>query len=300
MNRKNLLALVVVFTFLTSVNLVFAAKPDNPPGLDNQSLEAPGLNKNDDEEEDGVKGKGKGSVIIQSKGNKLKITEVEDEDGDEFEIEDEEEQESTESAEFDTDPDDDNSLEIKAHGNAALVISNKLAAQTNFPLRVNLDTNELIVNTPKGAKIVTVLPDAAVANMLAANVLDQIGGKGGLLWLAENPSPTPIATPSATPTATVSATPTSSEPTATPSGEPSATPSAEPSVEPGSLEALPIQLVLTDDGILAYEIEGSKLEKLLGLFEVELDRIVVVSAETGELIEIDQNFLTRLLDLVSF
>ena len=217
MNKKNLLALVVAFVFLASVNLVFAARPDSPPGLDDQSSEAPGLNKDDgDEEEDDNKGKGKGSVIIRSRGNRLKVTEVEDGGGDEFEIEDEEEQESTESAEFDTDPDDEDSLKVKAHGNATLVISNKLAAQTNFPLRVNLDTNELIVNTPKGVKIVTILPDQAVANMLAANVLDQIGGKGGLLWLAENPSPTPIATPSATPTATVSATPTSSEPTATP------------------------------------------------------------------------------------
>lgn len=43
-----------------------------------------------------------------------------------------------------------------------------------FPLSVNSATNELVVNTPSGAITVAVLPDEAVANMLAQNVLDHV------------------------------------------------------------------------------------------------------------------------------
>lgn len=51
-----------------------------------------------------------------------------------------------------------------------------IAATTNFPLSINLETNKLTVTTPAGEKVVTVLPDQAVKNMLAANVIDQVGG----------------------------------------------------------------------------------------------------------------------------
>ena len=50
-----------------------------------------------------------------------------------------------------------------------------MEAETKFPLSVNLATNELIVTTPAGERVVTVLPDQAVQNMLAANVIDQLG-----------------------------------------------------------------------------------------------------------------------------
>lgn len=50
----------------------------------------------------------------------------------------------------------------------------QMQARTNFPLSINLATNELVVTTPAGEKVVTVLPDQAVQNMLAANVIDQL------------------------------------------------------------------------------------------------------------------------------
>lgn len=50
-------------------------------------------------------------------------------------------------------------------------------ALTDLPLSVDLETNELTVTTPAGEKTVTVLPDQAVQNMLAANVIDKIGGE---------------------------------------------------------------------------------------------------------------------------
>lgn len=234
-------------------------------------------------------------ALLKPQGNKLNVTYL-SETGEELGT-----SEIPENEEFEVEEEDENSEDtttVHSEKNAAVVIRNKIAAQTHFPLMVNLETNELIVTTPKGQKVVTVLPDQAVQNMLAANVLDQIGGKGGLLWLAQQtpvPSESPEATPSGTPieTATPSASPTSS-PSATFSPEPSPTSSPEPViVEEGIL------LTTSPSGVLVYEIQGVKHEKLLSLFRVGLKRVVVVSAETGELLEIRQNFPTKVLDFFS-
>lgn len=53
---------------------------------------------------------------------------------------------------------------------------NGIGAATAFPLSVDLATNNLIVTTPAGSKIVTVLPDQAVQNLLIANVIDRLSG----------------------------------------------------------------------------------------------------------------------------
>lgn len=50
-------------------------------------------------------------------------------------------------------------------------------AVTNFPLSIDLATNTLTVNTPSGEKTVTVLPDQAVRNLIAANVVNRLGGQ---------------------------------------------------------------------------------------------------------------------------
>src|SRR3989344_5108437 len=49
-------------------------------------------------------------------------------------------------------------------------------ALTDLPLSIDLATNTLSVSTKAGEKTLTVLPDQAVQNMLAANVADRIGG----------------------------------------------------------------------------------------------------------------------------
>lgn len=224
------------------------------------------------------------TILLENRGNKISPKFV----NQEGKVIDETD-ESTEIEKIEIEePEDQNTITIRSQENASLVIRNKITAQTHFPIMVNLETNELIINTPKGQKIVTVLPDQAVQNMLAANVLDQLGGKGGIRWLEYQDS---IATPSATPISTPSATPTAT-PTATPSASPAASPISTP-------EESPITLTTTEDGTLTYEIEGSKFEKLLGLFKVKLNRTVIVSAETGELLNIEQNLPTQLLDILS-
>lgn len=43
-----------------------------------------------------------------------------------------------------------------------------------FPLKVDQATGALSVTTPRGEKVVTVLPDAAIKNMLASNVMSYV------------------------------------------------------------------------------------------------------------------------------
>ncbi len=253
----------------------------SPPGLE----KAPGQEKKEETElptTESTEEKKPKKVKLVPKGLQLQVT-IEDENGEEIEL-----PEGTESAEFEIEEPEE-TTKIRSMKNSYAVIRNKIAAQTHFPLMVNLETNELIVTTPKGQKVVTVLPDKAVENMLAANVIDQLGGKGGLLWLEYQASLTPTSTPSATPTGATE----------------SATPTPEGATEAGTIEEEPppveevVSLTTTDEGILAYEIPGIKYKKLFGLIKITLKRNVIVSAETGELLGIQQSLLTRILDLLS-
>jgi hypothetical protein len=229
-------------------------------------------------------------AIIERDGLKIKIrTRTETTEG----LETSETPETSESAELEIEePESKRNVKVRSAGNAFMVIRDKVAAKTNFPLMVNLETNELIVTTPKGSKVVTILPDQAVKNMLAANVLDQLGGKGGLRWLEYQEQ--------------------LKAGEATEAGEENeeATEAGETPDEPGEgteeaalaittpVEEV-ISLITTDDGTLAYEIPGIKYEKFMGMIKVKLQRTAIVSAETGELLRIEQEFLTRILDFFS-
>lgn len=69
---------------------------------------------------------------------------------------------------------EENEVEVEVADDEFVVRRGQVEATTKFPLSVNLATNELVVTTPAGERTVTVLPDQAVQNMLAANVIDQI------------------------------------------------------------------------------------------------------------------------------
>lgn len=138
-------------------------------------------------------------------------------------------------------------------GDFIYFIRGNSSARTSFPLSINTETNELIVTTPAGIKVVTILPDQAVANMLAQNVLDEV----------DEPEPDQL-----------------------------------PDENVGEIEDS-IELE-EEDGVLVYKIKGFKRQRILGIFDVAIDRTAVVSAETGELISTEQSFLQRLLDLISF
>lgn len=71
---------------------------------------------------------------------------------------------------------DKNTIKIATgSGNTFVFARGTIGARSNFPLSVDLATNALTVNTPAGIKVVSILPDAAVQNMLVANVLNRLG-----------------------------------------------------------------------------------------------------------------------------
>ena len=236
---KKILFVLTFGIFLSFFSLTAFAKPDNT---------------------------GKPSMLIEPQNNKLKVTSI-DEDGEEGEPETEEE---VEVEIEDNDESSDTETTLKASGNAAVVIKDNLSAQTNFPLRVNTTTNELTVITPKGEKIVTILPDKAVQNMLASKVLDEVAGKGGYLYNLENPTATSSAEPS---------------PTGTQSGEP--------------VQDSEIELVLNENDVLVYRIKGKEVRKLFRLFDIKINKTIIVSAENGDILDIEQNFLSNLLETFS-
>ncbi len=55
-----------------------------------------------------------------------------------------------------------------------VVARGEIGALSNFPLQIDLNTNQLIASTSAGPRTLTILPDQAVQNMLAANVISRL------------------------------------------------------------------------------------------------------------------------------
>lgn len=153
---------------------------------------------------------------------------------------------------------EENQVRVRSLGNKFVISRAQTGAQTDFPVTVDLNTNELTITTPSGVKVVTILPDQAVANMLAANVIDQVRG------LAFTQDVRRVATGSAATLGNV------------------------------------ISLTTTRQGVLVYEIPGVSNQRFLGFVPVEIQKTVVVSADTGELVKVNKPFGSTLLDIVSF
>ena len=65
-------------------------------------------------------------------------------------------------------------LTIENDKQEAILRRGKVKARTNFPLSINPDTNELVVTTPAGSKVVSVLPDTAVKTLVDNGVLSTV------------------------------------------------------------------------------------------------------------------------------
>lgn len=63
-----------------------------------------------------------------------------------------------------------------AGGEQFVIARGTIGAVSAFPVSIDLATNTLLIQTPAGEKAVTVLPDQAVRNLLAAGVVRRIGG----------------------------------------------------------------------------------------------------------------------------
>ena len=129
-----------------------------------------------DSEEDSTDNSGPGSSGSDSSDDS------QDQDEDEAEVENEVEDEDEDLAE------EEEELEVESGSEAAKVkikikvkrvenrfvfMTREIEAETDFPLSVNPTTNELVVTTPSGERVVTILPDQAVANMLANNIFNR-------------------------------------------------------------------------------------------------------------------------------
>ncbi len=100
------------------------------------------------------------------------VLKAENEEGEEVEIQDDELEELKNAVE-DGLEDDDMKL-VPTTDNKLAVANNQIAAVTDFPLSINVETKELIVTTPSGQKVVTVLPDEAVQNLLATGIINKL------------------------------------------------------------------------------------------------------------------------------
>lgn len=65
-------------------------------------------------------------------------------------------------------------IEISSDGGHMEMEHNAVRARVNFPLSIDPVSRELVVSTPNGEKVVTILPDAAVANVLTKGFLSTV------------------------------------------------------------------------------------------------------------------------------
>ncbi|QQG43656.1 MAG: hypothetical protein HYW45_01400 [Candidatus Daviesbacteria bacterium] len=110
-------------------------------------------------------------IKFEVKNDKVKIETKVKEAEKEVELEDEAEDEAIEEMENELEREDINIA--TAPGQIALV-HKRVGALLNFPLSVDPTTRQLTVTTPAGSKVVAVLPQQAIDNMLAAKIMDDV------------------------------------------------------------------------------------------------------------------------------
>ncbi len=189
-------------------------------------------------------------------GNKLRFEQrdgrtrlkVETEAGEEFELEEEDDEVTVKAR------DDEQEITIRSALNQTIIQRLRVQALTSLPISVNLETNELTVSTPAGERVVTVLPDQAVANMLAANTIDEVAGNQ----------------------------------------------TAEELLRQADIEPLRhvVELKIHAQGPV-YEVKGEKDVRFLGFWRLKVEKTVLVSAETGEIVGTQQTFLDRFFSALS-
>src|SRR3989339_856770 len=142
------------------------------------------------ETQDGQKIKTKieddGTTKVEIEQDDLKIK-YEVKNGEINSVEDDE-VESEEESEIE-DEIEDNEVELSTERERHTVRLNGVTARTNFPLSIDVATNELIVATKDGPKEVTVLPDQAVLNLLATGIVDEVGERNELELQVQNGEP---------------------------------------------------------------------------------------------------------------
>lgn len=151
-------------------------------------------------------------------------------------------------------------VKIKKRGDEFEIEHRQVGAQTALPISVNTETNELTVETPLGPITLTILPDQALAFLLEANIFDF------------------LLTREAIPAA----------PEGSPRGVTPRGPTGIVAPEPETPEVIEDIELTEEDGVLVYRMRGLKRAKFLGFLPFQFLVEAAVSAETGELVSVDQ------------
>lgn len=122
--------------------------------------------------------------------------------------------------------------------NKLAVRNNKVTAVTDLPIMVDVKTKTLMVSTPDGPMVVTVLPDKALENILDLGVIASV-----------------------------------------------------------NTQVIPKIEYVGDE--VVYRFGGTKVYKMLGIYQVTVPVTIVVSVNTGEVVSRDQPFITRVVRLIS-
>lgn len=127
-----------------------------------------------------------GSIKVEFEEKKLKLkyvtengkvkVEAEDEASDEAKISEKELENAQNELENELEKD---GIKIGTQSGETIITKNNFSTLTRFPLSINPDTRQLTVNTPAGSKVVAVLPDQAIQNMLTNNIFNKIATSSG-------------------------------------------------------------------------------------------------------------------------
>lgn len=79
-------------------------------------------------------------------------------------------------------------VKIATAGGQMVLVNKRVGALSNFPISIDPTTRQLTVTTPAGSKVVAVLPQKAIDNMLAAKVMTDVVGEKVDNELASIPS----------------------------------------------------------------------------------------------------------------
>lgn len=83
-----------------------------------------------------------------------------------------------------------------------------------------------------------------------------------------------------------------------PPSDDNASPTPNTNLESGNTED---QIEIDEEnGTLVYKLHGVSKQKFLGVLNVDIPRTVISNAENGEIIDIQQSFIDRIIDLLSF
>lgn len=154
---------------------------------------------------------------------------------------------------------------LESDDSGSILRQDDLKVRTNFPISINLETNELTITTLSGVKTVTVLPKQAIENLLRSKKIS---------FILPTASPTPSTLPQESPVATLE-----NELIDTKGNE--------------------IEIEVIGDEVL-YLIQGVKEKKLFGVFNISIPQKFEVSAETGEVLNTNQSIFSQILDVLSF